>query len=778
MKLYVEEVFYMPRLFLGKFSNKYPEQIQKRYYAAGEEGNPWYGDVKPGDYVFAAYEGKIIGLWRAREYTQMKNAVNPNDDGVLLFNEIKTYKDVSVTNDFTRYKHFIHDLNLVNKVTKMVKNLGFIPIRTTNTCPMPEDIEFKANTINIYIALEDAKVDYRDGDIRVLIDNIKDTRILRIERFYDGRFILYRELNELYEERNKEDGKYTIRELNEFAVKDNASKKRNFLVALIEELERSKFYKVADVIKLYDNLLVGRKRSAPTSHTPEDVKVMDKSVDDDYLEDNDEYEGLAALLNFNPNLILYGPPGTGKTYATQNIIDAFEKKYFKKDSGYLKAKAEDRIRSITFHQSFSYEEFIEGIRPVLSDDEGAVGYRLENGIFKEFCINAGKELIKRKDNAPYIDRINSDSTIWKISLGERKSDVLYNECIKENEIAIGWLPEYDLSEYEGDDIMKLLGNKSEYGDKPIQDANTIGYFAYEMKVGDIVLVYNSPETIRKIGIINSEYFYKKADYYVHRRKVEWLHDLDYPINIKKYNNNKVLAMKTVYKLSKMSVSDVVNIVTQHSKEKQSLEDKHQIKPYYMVIDEINRGNISKIFGELITLIEQDKRGQEAVLPYSKKAFMVPGNLYIIGTMNTADRSIAAIDTALRRRFAFAEIEPDSSILAEYDNPIINDYIDLTRLMDAINGRILEKYDRDHRLGHAYFMGIDTLTGLYNTWYYKIIPLLSEYFYNDVSTLTEIVGNSFFDKHGNVKYLSLDRKENGHSEFEEQIRSIYMEKSDG
>ena len=111
------------------------------------------------------------------------------------------------------------------------------------------------------------------------------------------------------------------------------------------------------------------------------------------------------------------------------------------------------------------------------------------------------------------------------------------------------------------------------------------------------------------------------------------------------------------------------------------------------------------------------------MPYSKKAFMVPGNLYIIGTMNTADRSIAAIDTALRRRFAFAEIEPDSSILAEYDNPIINDYIDLTRLMDAINGRILEKYDRDHRLGHAYFMGIDTLTGLYNTWYYKIIPLL-------------------------------------------------------
>ena len=95
--------------------------------------------------------------------------------------------------------------------------------------------------------------------------------------------------------------------------------------------------------------------------------------------------------------------------------------------------------------------------------------------------------IKRKDYAPYIDRI-SDSTIWKISLGERKSDVLYNECIKENEIANSWLPEYDASKYEGDDIMKLLGNKSEYGDKPIQDANTVGILP-EMKVD--ILVYNS-----------------------------------------------------------------------------------------------------------------------------------------------------------------------------------------------------------------------------------------------------------------------------------------------
>lgn len=129
------------KIFLGKFSNKYPEQIEKKFYVAGQEGSSWYGDVKPGDYVFIAYEGLIVALWRAREYTKFKNSVNPKEDGVLLFDEVKTYTDVSVTNDFTRYKYFIHNLDLVNKSTKMVKGLGFIPITVTENCPQPEDID-------------------------------------------------------------------------------------------------------------------------------------------------------------------------------------------------------------------------------------------------------------------------------------------------------------------------------------------------------------------------------------------------------------------------------------------------------------------------------------------------------------------------------------------------------------------------------------------------------------------------------------------------------------
>ena len=172
-------------------------------------------------------------------------------------------------------------------------------------------------------------------------------------------------------------------------------------------------------------------------------------------------------------------------------------------------------------------------------------------------------------------------------------------------------------------------------------------------------------------------------------------------------------------------------------------------------------------------MEQDKRGiLKSSLPYSKKEFSVPANLYIIGTMNTADRSIAAIDTALRRRFTFAEIEPDSQVLVQHDNPIINDTISLEKLLDALNTKIVDKYDRDHRIGHAYFMNLESLNDFYQTWYYKILPLLSEYFYNDVETLRSIVGENFYDNQGNINYLSTTIKDGNHSEFEEQILKIY------
>ncbi|WNV17581.1 AAA family ATPase [Bacillus sp. SI2] len=160
--------------------------------------------------------------------------------------------------------------------------------------------------------------------------------------------------------------------------------------------------------------------------------------------------------------------------------------------------------------------------------------------------------------------------------------------------------------------------------------------------------------------------------------------------------------------------------------------------YVIVIDEINRGNISRIFGELITLLEEDKRlGQEnemiLKLPYSKEEFALPPNLHLIGTMNTSDKSIAPIDIALRRRFKFVEMMPKEDILPNIDG------IDLYKMLKKLNDRIEYLYDRDHKIGHAYFINLSTLNEIIETFKNKIIPLLQEYFYEDFYKVGLILG---------------------------------------
>ncbi len=172
--------------------------------------------------------------------------------------------------------------------------------------------------------------------------------------------------------------------------------------------------------------------------------------------------------------------------------------------------------------------------------------------------------------------------------------------------------------------------------------------------------------------------------------------------------------------------------------------------YILIIDEINRGNIAKIFGELITIIEKDKRGTQVILPYSRAPFTIPDNLYIIGTMNTADQSIALVDIALRRRFAFIEMQPNYELL---DQTI--GQINLSKLLKSLNDRI-RNVEREKQIGHSYFMvdgrPIVNMDNLIIALKYEVIPLLQEYFYNDYKTLSDVLGTDFInDKKDDIKW---------------------------
>lgn len=181
-----------------------------------------------------------------------------------------------------------------------------------------------------------------------------------------------------------------------------------------------------------------------------------------------------------------------------------------------------------------------------------------------------------------------------------------------------------------------------------------------------------------------------------------------------------------------------------------LENDHS-SSFVFIIDEINRGNVSQIFGELITLIEPDKRlGNKEVLyidlPYSKNAFSVPPNLYIIGTMNTADRSVEALDTALRRRFSFKAMMPKPEELKS-----TTDGIDLPAMLRKLNERLAVLKDTDHTIGHAWLWNVNDIDDLRTVYENKILPLLQEFFYNDYEKLGLVLGDSFFE--GNTQVSS-------------------------
>lgn len=450
------------------------------------------------------------------------------------------------------------------------------------------------------------------------------------------------------------------------------------------------------------------------------------------------------------NTILYGPPGTGKTYNTviyavaiienksvDEIKEEATKDYSAVKARYDSYKKEDRIAFVTFHQSYGYEEFIEGIKPVVDNgdqDDSRLEYTIKSGVFKKFCERAA--IPKKQKNKDY--GLNASPTVWKVSLQGTGENPTRRECFNNGHIRIGW------DEY-GPEITENTVNDEVYfgGIAPLNA------FINKMKIGDIVLSCYSSTQIDAIGIVTGDYeFDESFDYYRRVRNVKWLVK-DIREDIVELNGGRTLTLSTVYKLN-IPARDVLDIVSKYQNDTNaSLESSNENCVF--IIDEINRGNISKIFGELITLIEENKRlgaKEESTvkLPYSASLFGVPNNVYILGTMNTADRSIAIMDTALRRRFSFEEMLPDSDVLRELSDPVIYQdgiTVNVANMLDIINERITFLFDREHTIGHAFFMplidapSIGTLAKIFEK---SIIPLLQEYFYEDYAKIQLVLGD--------------------------------------
>jgi len=421
-------------------------------------------------------------------------------------------------------------------------------------------------------------------------------------------------------------------------------------------------------------------------------------------------EGKVKPVNGNKmkhplNQILLGPPGTGKTYNTVNhalaIIEGKPVEDIEREDRASVKERFERLRQsgqiamVTFHQSFAYEDFIEGIKPVLEDDSDSVKYEIVDGVFKQIANRARENI---GDSSQETETFDLDVLLQDFAQH-------INKKLEQGEAVELW------------PNGRLIVETKTYNDRVSFTLHSENTQEYKVSSKSIRRDYRNflTETIKRYTDIKPT-----------RSSISGYHG-DAPY---------------LWELMKM-------IKKYQDEERQPVSKSVQKRQnYVLIIDEINRGNIAKIFGELITLIEPSKRLAAAdaatvTLPYSKdeeEPFGVPDNLHLIGTMNTADRSIALLDTALRRRFEFVEMMPQPN------HPDINSDIDgvnCRKLLAAINKRISVLLDREHQIGHSYLIGVRDMTELARVFQRRIMPLLQEYFYDDWERIYLVLNKNAF-----------------------------------
>jgi hypothetical protein len=403
-------------------------------------------------------------------------------------------------------------------------------------------------------------------------------------------------------------------------------------------------------------------------------------------------------MNYPLNTILYGPPGTGKTY---NSIDKAVAIATGSSSDHIsnKMKFDDlrkqgQIEFVTFHQNYSYEDFMVGIRPNVSETTSELSFKKHYGIFYEIAKRARENYDNSLKDEQTISREN-----WVNTKFEEFKEYVESEIEENGKFAI----KNNVSIYSVEDEVFIYTGEKENGD--LWKNQRIGMH-YDALINIYLADVQNRQDLKKLENVPS----------LEKQHATYSFEL-----IEKFRQ---FLTEKGYKFQSKTVQ------------------KEPLKNFVLIIDEINRANISKVFGELITLLEDDKRlgnpnELKITLPNGEKEFGVPPNLYIIGTMNTADKSIALIDIALRRRFEFIGYYPDC------ENEKLKP--EAKTLLQKINEEIYKlKNSADYLIGHAYFMKDEAIETTLRT---KVVPLLMEYF----SGKTKIVSDIFNETNWKVEY---------------------------
>ena len=416
-----------------------------------------------------------------------------------------------------------------------------------------------------------------------------------------------------------------------------------------------------------------------------------------------------SLLKRAKNLILTGAPGTGNTYLARKIASAM-------------GCSENEIGFVQFHPSYDYTDFVEGLRPT-SCAGGNVSFERRDGIFKEFCRKA--LLAETLKTTGVFEELNDNPTIWKVSLEGTGDNQTRTDCLENGWIRIGWNRYGNVENF--DEFKGFNGNPT--------GKSILRAFQNSIKVGDIVLSCYSAKEIDAVGIVTGEYEYRESGgEYSRYRTVKWIVK-NIRADIVALNGGKQMTLSTVYRLS-MSIQDIQKIVEKHTK---TYVPANSVKPFVFIIDEINRGEIAKIFGELFFSIDPGYRGEKGKV-YTQyhnlvpdgdvfsKGFFIPENVYIIGTMNDIDRSVESMDFAMRRRFAWAEISPEDGI-GMFETRIPEWREEATKRMRALNSAIAAEpaLGSAYQIGPAYFLNLETCNGDFdNLWKLYVAGTLKEY----------------------------------------------------